>query len=59
MRKNIEEYVSRCDKCQKRKGKHEFRAPLGEVEDPSELFQVTSIDITGPYCVTPGETNIC
>ena len=48
MRKNKEEYVRRCDKCQKRKGKQEFRAPLGEVEDPSERFQVTSMDITGP-----------
>jgi len=53
MRKSIEEYVRRCDKCQTRKGKHEFRAPLGAVEDPSEPFQVTSMDITGPYCVTP------
>jgi hypothetical protein len=50
MRQRIE-YVRLCDKCQARKGK-EFRAPLGEV-DPSEPFQVTSIDITGPYCITP------
>ena len=53
MRQSIQEYVRRCDKCQTRKGKHEFRAPLGAVEDPSEPFQVTSMDITGPYCVTP------
>jgi len=53
MRQSIEEYVRRCDMCQKLKGKHEFRAPLGTVEDPSEPFQVTSMDITGPYCVTP------
>jgi transposase InsO family protein len=52
MRQSIEEYVRR-DKCQTRKGKHEFRAPLGAVEDPSEPFQVTSMDITGPYSVTP------
>ena len=30
MRQSIEEYVRR-DKCQTRKGKHEFRAPLGAV----------------------------
>jgi cleavage and polyadenylation specificity factor subunit 1 len=36
-----------------RKDKHEFRVPLGAVEDPSEPFQFTSMDITGPYCVTP------
>ena len=52
MRQTTEEYVRRCDKCQTRKGKHEFRAPLGEVKDPSEPFQVTSMDITGPYCMT-------
>jgi len=53
MRQNIEEYIRRCDKCQTRKGKQEFRAPLGEVETPSKPFQVTSLDITGPYLVTP------
>ena len=53
MRQSIEEYITRCDKCQTRKGKQEFRAPLGEVENPSEPFQVTSLDITGPYFVTP------
>jgi len=53
MRQSIEEYIRRCDKCQMRKGKQEFRAPLGEVEAPSEPFQVTSLDITGPYLVTP------
>jgi len=47
MRKTIEEYVRRCDKCQTRQGKQEFRAPLEEVES-SEPFQVTSIDISGP-----------
>jgi hypothetical protein len=53
MRQSIDEYVRRCDKCQRRKGKQELRAPLGEVGDPSEHFQVTAIDITGPYSTTP------
>ena len=35
----------------------EFQAPLGEVETPSEHFQVTSLDITGPYFVTPRKKN--
>ena len=52
MRQSIE-YIRHCDKCQTRKSKQEFRAPLGEVEAPSEPFQVTSLDITGPYLVTP------
>jgi hypothetical protein len=38
MLQSIEEYVRRCDKCQTRKGKHKFGAPLGAVEDPSESF---------------------
>jgi hypothetical protein len=53
MRPGIEEYIRRCDKCQTRKGKHEFGAPLEEVENPSGHFQVTSMDITGAYSVTP------
>jgi hypothetical protein len=35
------------------KGKTEFRAPLVEVEEPSEPYQVTSIDITGSYKIIP------
>jgi hypothetical protein len=58
MRQNIQEYVRRCDKCPNRRGKHEFRELLGEVEDPSEPLQVTSMDIKGPYCITPRKTPI-
>jgi len=54
MRQSVDEYVRLCDKCQK--GKHELRAPLGEVEDSSEPFLVASMDITGPDCVTPRKT---
>jgi len=53
MQQSIQEYVRRCEKCQTRKRKHEFRAPLGEVENLSEPFQVTAMDITGPYNLTP------
>ena len=59
MRQSIEDYIRRCAKCQTRKGKQEFRAPLGEVENHSETFQVTSLDIIGPYFVTPRKTDIC
>jgi hypothetical protein len=48
MRKTIQDYVMRCDMCQRRKGAHEFRAPLRDVEEPTEPFQVTGMDITGP-----------
>jgi hypothetical protein len=57
MRQSVEEYVMRCDKCQTWKDKHELRDPLGEVEDPSEPFLVTSKDIMG-LCDTP-KKGIC
>jgi hypothetical protein len=47
MRKSVE-YVRKCDSCQRRKEDREFVAPLGEVEEPTAPFQVTSMDITGP-----------
>jgi hypothetical protein len=53
MRRSIKEYIKGCDACQRRKEDREFRAPLGEVEEPVAPFQVTSMDITGPYPLTP------
>jgi hypothetical protein len=53
MRRSIEEYIKGCDGCQRRKEDREFKAPLGEVEVPVVPFQVTSMDITGPYPLTP------
>ena len=53
MRKSIENYVKKCDSCQKRKSARKFIAPLGEVEEPTYAFEVVSIDITGPYPTTP------
>jgi hypothetical protein len=53
MRRSIEEYTRKCDLCQKRKEDREYTAPLGKVEMPAAPFEVTSMDITGPYLVTP------
>jgi len=53
MRKSVEDYVRKCDPCQRRKEEREFVAPLGEVEEPTAPFQVKSVDITGPYLITP------
>jgi hypothetical protein len=53
MRKDIAEYVRMCDSCQRRKEDLEFTAPLGEVDEPSAPFQVTSLDMTGLYPLTP------
>ena len=52
MRKSVEEYIQKFDPCQKRKEDREFRAPLAEVQMPTTPFEVTSMDITGPYPVT-------
>ena len=53
MRKFIDEYIRKCDPCQRRKEDREFIAPLGEVEEPTAPFQVTSMDLTGHYLMTP------
>jgi len=49
----IENYVKKCDSCQRPKSARKFVAPLGEVEEPTYHFQITSVDVTGPYPVTP------
>ena len=48
MRKSVEDYVRKCDPCQRRKEDREFLAPLGEVEEPTAPLQVKSVDITAP-----------
>jgi hypothetical protein len=53
MGKAIEDYVKACDLCQRRKQGREFVAPLGKPEEPARPFQVTAMDITGPYPLTP------
>jgi len=53
MRQSIEHHVRSCDPCQRRKEDKEFVAPLGKTEEPSAPFEVTSMDITGPYPRTP------
>ena len=53
MRKSVEDYVSECDSCQRRKGSHEYTAPLSDLGNSVAPFEVTSVDITGPYPLTP------
>jgi len=53
MRNSVEDYIRKCDSCQRRKEEREFVEPLGKMEEPSSPFEVTSMDITGPYLVTP------
>jgi transposase InsO family protein len=53
MRRDIDRYVQECDECNRRKQGKEFRAPLGEVMEPTDPFEITSMDICGPYPLTP------
>ena len=53
MRRTIEDYVQKCDSCQRRKEDRQFTAPLGSPEVPDRPFEITSMDITGPYPLTP------
>ena len=53
MRKDIEDYVRSCDSCQRKKEDREFVAPLGSVQEPTTSFEVTAMDVSGPYPVTP------
>ena len=49
MRRSIEEYIRKCDSCQRRKEDREFVAPLGQPEETTGPFDVTSMDLTCRY----------
>jgi hypothetical protein len=53
MGETIEQYIRMCDPSQRRKENREMIAQLGDVEEPKIPFEVTSMDITGPYPTTP------
>jgi hypothetical protein len=57
LRKSIENYVRKCDSCQRRKSTRKCITSLGEVEGPTFPFHITSGDVTGPYPVTRRENN--
>jgi hypothetical protein len=44
----VKNYVNKCDTCQRRNRKREFRAPLGEVTEPFQAFQIAHMDVVGP-----------
>jgi hypothetical protein len=54
MRKDVENYVQNCDECQHSKPRHEYRAAL-EVREPTRPFEVTAMDICGPFNLTPSK----
>ena len=53
MRKSIAYFVLKCAPCQSRNEDREYTAPLGEVEQPTAPFRIPSMDVTGPYLLTP------
>jgi transposase InsO family protein len=53
MRAAVEEYVRTCQECQLLKPRHEFKAPLGDVAEPTRPFEILAIDVLGPFPVTP------
>jgi hypothetical protein len=46
-------YVTKCDPCQRRKEGKIPIAPLGEVPNPKFSFEITAMDLMGPYVTTP------
>jgi len=53
MRREIEDYIRKCDPCQRRKEGKIPIAPLAEVPSPKFPFEITAMDLTGPYVTTP------
>jgi transposase InsO family protein len=49
MDRDIETYVKKCDSCAKFKAGRQPTAPLGKLPETAFLFEITFIDICGPY----------
>jgi transposase InsO family protein len=49
MDRDVERYVRQCKSCAKFKGGRHPTAPLGELPETTSPFEMTSIDICGPY----------
>lgn len=49
MDRDVEKYVRQCESCAKFKGGRHPTAPLGELPETTSPFEMTSIDICGPY----------
>jgi len=49
MHSDVEDYVKQCESCSKHKVGKNPTAPLGELPETSYPFELTSLDICGPY----------
>jgi transposase InsO family protein len=55
MKRDVEEYIQKCEKCQKNKmTQHHTRLPLTITDTPLVVFEKCTIDIVGPF--TPSMT---
>ena len=52
MRAHVEDYVRNCHECQRLKPRHEFKAPMGEVMEPTRPWELVAMDICGPFPIT-------
>jgi transposase InsO family protein len=49
MKRDVEEYLRKCEKCQKNKMTQcDTRLPLARTDTPSTIFEKCTIDIAGP-----------
>jgi hypothetical protein len=48
MSRDVDEYVSKCDTCQRRHGRQEFKAPMGKVQEPTTQWEIVHKDAAGP-----------
>ena len=49
MREDVNEYVRKCDGCERRKQGYEYKASMGKVRMPSFPFEIVNMDLVGPY----------
>jgi len=52
MRSHVEDYVRNCHECQRLKPRQDFKAPLGEVMEPTRPWELVAMDICGPFPTT-------
>jgi transposase InsO family protein len=53
IRQDVENYVRECDDSHRRKHGCEYTPTYGDVRQPTYPFEINSMDICGPYPLTP------
>ena len=52
MRKDVTEFIKRCEACAKRNAGHRTTTPLGQSLEAREFLDVVSLDTVGPLPIT-------